>query len=189
MPNVRALSYRLRETVLRWAGIPVCVGIGPTKTLAKLANHIAKKHPRSRGVFNHNDLTPAQQAAAAAAPLVRGGDVMERAASVRCVLLDKTGTITLGSRQAVEFLTAAGVSEGELADAAQLSSLADETPEGRSIVALAQGKYGVKREGALDDAKFVELFLGLVALNAARTNVIDGDWHFSHLLFPSCLRF
>mgnify|MGYP003336293125 FL=1 len=61
MPNVRALSYRLRETVLRWAGIPVCVGIGPTKTLAKLANHIAKKHPRSRGVFNHNDLTPAQQ--------------------------------------------------------------------------------------------------------------------------------
>ena len=61
IPDVRALSYRIRETVLKWTGLPVCVGIGPTKTLAKLANHIAKKHPRSRGVFNYNDLTEAQQ--------------------------------------------------------------------------------------------------------------------------------
>ena len=61
-PGLRAVSYRIRETVLKWTGIPVCVGIGPTKTLAKLANHIAKKHPRSRGVFNYNDLSAAQQA-------------------------------------------------------------------------------------------------------------------------------
>ena len=61
MSGLRALSYRIRETVLKWTGMPVCVGIGPTKTLAKLANHIAKKHPRSRGVFNYNDLTLEQQ--------------------------------------------------------------------------------------------------------------------------------
>ena len=61
MPDVRTLSYRIRETVLKWTGMPVCVGIGPTKTLAKLANHVAKKHPRSRGVFNYNDLSAAQQ--------------------------------------------------------------------------------------------------------------------------------
>ena len=51
----------MRERVIAWTGIPVCVGIGPTKTLAKLANHIAKKHPRSKGVFNYNDLTQVQQ--------------------------------------------------------------------------------------------------------------------------------
>ena len=61
MPDLRALSYRIRQTVLKWTGLPVCVGIGSTKTLAKLANHIAKKHPRSRGVFNDNDLSEAQR--------------------------------------------------------------------------------------------------------------------------------
>jgi DNA polymerase V len=61
IPKLRELSYEMRERVLRWTGIPVCVGIGPTKTLAKLANHVAKKHPRSKGVFNYNDLSDAQQ--------------------------------------------------------------------------------------------------------------------------------
>lgn len=60
-PKLREVSYDIRQRVMTWTGIPVCVGIGPTKTLAKLANHIAKKHPRSKGVFNYNDLTPAQQ--------------------------------------------------------------------------------------------------------------------------------
>jgi len=59
--DLRALSQRLRAQVLQWTGIPVCVGIGPTKTLAKLANHVAKKHPRSSGVFNYNALNPEQQ--------------------------------------------------------------------------------------------------------------------------------
>jgi DNA polymerase V len=59
--KLRELSYAMRERVIGWTGIPVCVGIGPTKTLAKLANHIAKKHPRSKGVFNFNDLTTEQQ--------------------------------------------------------------------------------------------------------------------------------
>ena len=62
VPKLRDLSYEMRERILRWTGIPVCVGIGPTKTLAKLANFVAKKHPRSKGVFNYNDLSEAQQA-------------------------------------------------------------------------------------------------------------------------------
>ena len=61
IPKLRELSYEMRERVLQWTGIPVCVGIGPTKTLAKLANHVAKKHPRSKGVFNYNDLSDSQQ--------------------------------------------------------------------------------------------------------------------------------
>ncbi len=60
--KLREVSYVMRERVGKWTGIPVCVGIGPTKTLAKLANHVAKKHPRSKGVFNYNDLTPEQKA-------------------------------------------------------------------------------------------------------------------------------
>jgi DNA polymerase V len=60
-PKLRDVSYEMRDRVIAWTGIPVCVGIGPTKTLAKLANHIAKKHPRSKGVFNYNDLSEAQQ--------------------------------------------------------------------------------------------------------------------------------
>ena len=62
LPQLRDTSYAMRERVMRWSGIPVCVGIGPTKTLAKLANHVAKQHPRSRGVFNYNALTEAQKA-------------------------------------------------------------------------------------------------------------------------------
>ena len=72
------------------------------------------------------------------------------------MLLDKTGTITLGNRQATEFKPVRGVSEQELADAAQLASLADETPEGRSIVVLAKEKYGIRgRELAELQANFI----------------------------------
>jgi len=62
MPKLREVSYAMRERVGMWTGIPVCVGIGPTKTLAKLANHVAKKHPRSKGVFNYNALSEGQKA-------------------------------------------------------------------------------------------------------------------------------
>ena len=61
-PKLRDVSYQIREKVIQWTGIPVCVGIGSTKTLAKLANFVAKKHPRSKGVFNSNGLTSDQQA-------------------------------------------------------------------------------------------------------------------------------
>ncbi len=61
IPKLREVSYVMRERVGQWTGIPVCVGIGPTKTLAKLANHVAKKHPRSRGVFNYNALSGEQK--------------------------------------------------------------------------------------------------------------------------------
>src|SRR5262245_58754459 len=72
------------------------------------------------------------------------GRAVEAAGDVNTLLLDKTGTITLGNRQAVDFLPAEGVSSERLADAAQLASLADETPEGRSIVVLAKEKYGLR---------------------------------------------
>jgi K+-transporting ATPase ATPase B chain len=76
--------------------------------------------------------------------LAMSGRAVEAAGDVDTLLLDKTGTITLGNRQATEFLPLPGVDERELADAAQLSSLADETPEGRSIVVLAKEKYGIR---------------------------------------------
>ncbi len=72
------------------------------------------------------------------------GRAVEAAGDVNTLLLDKTGTITLGNRQATEFVPVPGVTEGELADAAQLASLADETPEGRSIVVLAKEKYRIR---------------------------------------------
>ncbi len=88
--------------------------------------------------------------------LAMSGRAVEAAGDVHTLLLDKTGTITFGNRQATEFLTVAGVTERELADAAQLSSLADETPEGRSIVVLAKEKYGIRgRELADKGAVFV----------------------------------
>jgi K+-transporting ATPase ATPase B chain len=76
--------------------------------------------------------------------LAMSGKAVEAAGDVDVLLLDKTGTITLGNRQATEFFPAPGIDERELADAAQLSSLADETPEGRSIVILAKEKYGIR---------------------------------------------
>jgi K+-transporting ATPase ATPase B chain len=76
--------------------------------------------------------------------IATSGRAVEAAGDVNVLLLDKTGTITLGNRQAVEFLPAEGVTTDRLADAAQLASLADETPEGRSIVVLAKEKYGLR---------------------------------------------
>ncbi len=88
--------------------------------------------------------------------LATSGKAVEAAGDVNTLLLDKTGTITLGNRQAVEFIPAEGVSETELADAAQLSSLADETPEGRSIVVLAKQKYRLRgRDVASYGARFI----------------------------------
>jgi K+-transporting ATPase ATPase B chain len=76
--------------------------------------------------------------------LAMSGRAVEAAGDVDTLLLDKTGTITLGNRQATEFLPLRGVSQQQLADAAQLASLADETPEGRSVVVLAKHKYGLR---------------------------------------------
>jgi len=88
--------------------------------------------------------------------LAMSGRAVEAAGDVDTLLLDKTGTITLGNRVASEFLPLPGVTEAELADAAQLSSLSDETPEGRSIVVLAKEKYKLRgREMAGLNAKFM----------------------------------
>jgi K+-transporting ATPase ATPase B chain len=91
------------------------------------------------------------------------------------LLLDKTGTITLGNRQAVEFIPAPNVEVAELADAAQLSSLADETPEGRSIVVLAKEKYGLRGRELHDiNAKFIPF--------TAQSRISGADWN------GSCIR-
>jgi K+-transporting ATPase ATPase B chain len=90
--------------------------------------------------------------------LAMSGRAVEAAGDVNTLLLDKTGTITIGNRQATEFIPVDGVSAEELADAAQLSSMADYTPEGRSIVVLAKENYGLRErnEGELPGAEFVE---------------------------------
>ncbi|MGW6275193.1 potassium-transporting ATPase subunit KdpB [Streptomyces sp. NPDC055060] len=89
--------------------------------------------------------------------LAMSGRAVEAAGDVSTLLLDKTGTITLGNRQAAEFVPVRGTTEAELADAAQLSSLADETPEGRSVVVLAKEKYGLRErhQGELEGAEWV----------------------------------
>ncbi len=86
--------------------------------------------------------------------LALSGRAVEAAGDCSTLLLDKTGTITLGNRQATEFIPLPGVTEDQIADAAQLSSLADETPEGRSIVVLAKDRYGL-RERRLEGATLV----------------------------------
>ena len=88
--------------------------------------------------------------------LAMSGRAVEAAGDVNTLLLDKTGTITLGNRQASEFVPAPGITEAQMADAAQLSSLADETPEGRSIVVLAKERYGLRgRELASQEVTFI----------------------------------
>ncbi len=88
--------------------------------------------------------------------LAMSGRAVEAAGDVDTLLLDKTGTITLGNRQATEFIPVSGVSDRELADASQLASLSDETPEGRSIVVLAKEKYNIRgREMEPLHAKFI----------------------------------
>ncbi|MFC7302757.1 potassium-transporting ATPase subunit KdpB [Streptomyces monticola] len=89
--------------------------------------------------------------------LAMSGRAVEAAGDVSTLLLDKTGTITLGNRQAAEFVPVRGTTAAELADAAQLSSLADETPEGRSVVVLAKEKYGLRErhQGELENAEWI----------------------------------
>jgi potassium-transporting ATPase ATP-binding subunit len=102
--------------------------------------------------------------------LAMSGRAVEAAGDVDTLLLDKTGTITLGNRQASAFLPLTGVSEQELADAAQLASLSDETPEGRSIVVLAKEKYGI-RGREVEQARFVPFTA------ETRLSGIDVDGH------------
>ncbi|MFE5213865.1 MULTISPECIES: potassium-transporting ATPase subunit KdpB [unclassified Streptomyces] len=90
--------------------------------------------------------------------LAMSGRAAEAAGDVSTLLLDKTGTITLGNRRAAEFVPVSGTTEAEVADAAQLSSLADETPEGRSVVVLAKERYGLRErhQGELAHAEWIE---------------------------------
>jgi K+-transporting ATPase ATPase B chain len=101
--------------------------------------------------------------------LATSGRAVEAAGDIHVLLLDKTGTITLGNRLADEFIPAPGVEVSRLADAAQLASLADETPEGRSIVVLAKERFGIRaREVASGGARFVPF--------TAQTRMSGVDW-------------
>jgi K+-transporting ATPase ATPase B chain len=105
--------------------------------------------------------------------LAMSGRAVEAAGDVDTLLLDKTGTITLGNRQATEFKPVRGVTEQQLADAAQMASLADETPEGRSIVVLAKEKYGIRgREVAEIGARFIPF----TAQSRMSGVEVDGSW-------------
>ncbi|HWD12116.1 potassium-transporting ATPase subunit KdpB [Pseudochrobactrum sp. sp1633] len=104
--------------------------------------------------------------------LAMSGRAVEAAGDVDTLLLDKTGTITLGNRQATEFKPVKGVSEQQLADAAQLASLADETPEGRSIVVLAKEKYGIR---ARDMADLHAVFVPFTAQSRMSGVDVDGS--------------
>jgi potassium-transporting ATPase ATP-binding subunit len=105
--------------------------------------------------------------------LALSGRAVEAAGDVDTLLLDKTGTITLGNRQATEFKPLRGVSEQELADAAQLASLADETPEGRSIVVLAKEKYGIR---ARDLAELRGKFIPFTAQSRMSGMEVGASW-------------
>jgi potassium-transporting ATPase ATP-binding subunit len=102
--------------------------------------------------------------------LAMSGRAVEAAGDVDTLLLDKTGTITLGNRQATEFIPATGVTERDLADAAQLASLADETPEGRSIVVLAKQRFGFReREEVARGLEFIP-FSAETRMSGVQTN-------------------
>jgi K+-transporting ATPase ATPase B chain len=103
--------------------------------------------------------------------LAMSGRAVEAAGDVDTLLLDKTGTITLGNRRATEFIPAPGISETDLADAAQLSSLADETPEGRSIVVLAKEKYRLRGR---DLSSYASTFIPFSALTRMSGVDLDG---------------
>jgi len=105
--------------------------------------------------------------------LAMSGRAVEAAGDVHTLLLDKTGTITLGNRQATEFIPLPGISEAQLADAAQLASLADETPEGRSIVVLAKEKYGLRgRELATQVASGQAVGGGVITAAGSRAEFV-----------------
>jgi potassium-transporting ATPase ATP-binding subunit len=103
--------------------------------------------------------------------IAMSGRAVEAAGDVDVLLLDKTGTITLGNRQATQFVPAPGVAERDLADAAQLASLADETPEGRSIVVLAKEQYGIRER---DVGKLGAAFVAFTAQTRMSGVDLDG---------------
>ena len=106
--------------------------------------------------------------------LAMSGKAVEAAGDIDVLLLDKTGTITLGNRVASAFLAAPGVNEHQLANAAQLASLADETPEGRSIVVLAKGKYGIRARALYEiQAQFIP-FSAQSRMSGVRLRQPDG---------------
>ena len=111
--------------------------------------------------------------------LAMSGRAVEAAGDVHTLLLDKTGTITLGNRQASEFVPLPGVSEAALADAAQLASLADETPEGRSIVVLAKEQVRLRGRELAPRTRDVRAVHGADRMSAWICAVSAGRWPYA----------
>jgi K+-transporting ATPase ATPase B chain len=160
-PNEIALSILLAGMTLIFlvvcaALVPMAHYAGTTLTLAVLAALFVSLIPTTIGALLSAIGIAGMNRLVQRNVLATSGRAVEAAGDVSVLLLDKTGTITLGNRQAVRFIPLPGVDEADLAEAAQLSSLPDETPEGRSIVVLAKERYGLRgRELSSTGARFI----------------------------------
>jgi K+-transporting ATPase ATPase B chain len=160
-PNEIALSILLAGMTLIFlvvcaALVPMAHYAGTTLTLAVLAALFVSLIPTTIGALLSAIGIAGMNRLVQRNVLATSGRAVEAAGDVSVLLLDKTGTITLGNRQAVRFIPLPGVEEADLAEAAQLSSLPDETPEGRSIVVLAKERYGLRgRELSSTGARFI----------------------------------
>jgi len=155
-PNEIALSILLAGLTLVFVAVvatlpPMADFAGTSLTLAVLASLFVALIPTTIGALLSAIGIAGMNRLVRRNVLATSGRAVEAAGDVSVLLLDKTGTITLGNRQAARFVPVAGVEARELAEAAQLASLADETPEGRSIVVLAKEAFGI-RERELGDA-------------------------------------
>jgi potassium-transporting ATPase ATP-binding subunit len=160
-PNEIALSILLAGlsvvfVVVTATLVPIAHYAGAALTLAVLASLFVALIPTTIGALLSAIGIAGMNRLVHRNVLATSGRAVEAAGDVSVLLLDKTGTITLGNRQASRFVPVAGVEERELAEAAQLSSLADETPEGRSIVVLAKERFGIREhELAAAGARFI----------------------------------
>ncbi len=160
-PNEIALSILLAGLSLVFVAVvatlpPMADRAGMTLTLAVLASLFVALIPTTIGALLSAIGIAGMNRLVRRNVLATSGRAVEAAGDVSVLLLDKTGTITLGNRQAARFAPVAGVGARELAEAAQLASLADETPEGRSIVVLAKEEFGIREQELADrNARFV----------------------------------
>ncbi|MFA6079696.1 MAG: potassium-transporting ATPase subunit KdpB [Candidatus Omnitrophota bacterium] len=136
LATVTVLPFSIYSVISAGSGVPVTVTVLAALLVCLIPTTIGGLLP-SIGIAGMDRMIQANVMAVS-------GRAVEAAGDVDVLLLDKTGTVTLGNRQAVAFIPAEGISAGSLADAAQIASLSDETPEGRSVVIMAKEKYGIR---------------------------------------------
>ena len=148
LATVTLLPFSIYSVIAAGKGIPITVTVLVALLVCLIPTTIGGLLP-AIGIAGMDRMIQANV-------IATSGRAVEAAGDVDVLLLDKTGTVTLGNRQAVAFIPAFGVTSKSLADAAQLSSLSDETPEGRSIVVLAKEKYGIRERHIHElEAKFI----------------------------------